>query len=444
MDLEQKEALEIKEQILALAAIYFKKNFKNRQVEPGKDTLAANGKVLDEADLKMLLCASLDMWLTSGSYGQAFEKAFAQKCGSRYALLVNSGSSANLLAVSALTSPLLKEKRLKTGDEFITAACGFPTTVNPGIQQGLIPIFIDVDPKIHNITPELVEAAITPKTKLVIAAHTLGNPFDAKKIAEICKTHGIWFVEDCCDALGSQLYGQPVGTFGSIGTASFYPAHHITTGEGGAVFTNSSVLKKILESFRDWGRDCYCPPGCENTCGKRYDWQMGDLPKGYDHKYIYTHIGYNLKATDMQAAIGLSQLEKLDQFVAKRKQNFNQLTEKLKHLGGEDFYDLAQSLPYAEPSWFGFLLTIKDSKIDRSRLLKFLGEAKIGTRLLFGGDLTKQPAYQHINYKISGQLEHTSKILTSSFYVGIWPGLEEPALEYIAIKLIEGIKNCGC
>ena len=310
---------ELRSQIIGLGKQYFELSQAPKAFEPGVTFLPANGKVMAANDLGMLIEASLDMWLTAGRFAEQFEKKFAGVFGTRYSLLVNSGSSANLVAFSALTSPHLNDRALKPGDEFISPACGFPTTVNPAIQFGLTPRFIDITPSIHNVTAEAVEAAITPKTRLVMIAHTLGNPFDAAKIAGICKSKGIWFVEDCCDALGAKLHGKNVGTFGDIATCSFYPAHHITMGEGGAVMTSSSVLKKFAESFRDWGRDCYCAAAKEDTCGKRYGWELGGLPKGYDHKYIYSHIGYNLKVTDMQAAVGLSQLERLDHFVATRK-----------------------------------------------------------------------------------------------------------------------------
>lgn len=429
-----------REEILSLAETYFEKNFATQPFEPGRTSLPANGKVVDGKDLRMLMDAALDMWLTAGRFSEEFEKKLAEFWGARYSLFVNSGSSANLVAFSTLTSPLLKQRQLKPGDEFITPAAGFPTTVNPGIQHGLVPVFIDVDLGIHNVTVEDIERAITPKTKLVMVAHTLGNPYDAKAIAQLCKQRGLWFIEDCCDALGAKVHGQHVGTFGDLATCSFYPAHHITTGEGGAVMTNSPSLKKIAESFRDWGRDCYCAPACENTCGKRYDWQLGELPHGYDHKYIYSHIGYNLKGTDLQASLGLSQLARAPHFIERRRQNFNFLKNALSALGADEFYETPQSLSFAEPSWFGFLLTLRDPKMERRRLLDWLGQRKIGTRLLFGGNLTKQPAYLNINKKVVGDLPNTDKIMCSSFYVGVWPGLTEDMLSYIAESLVEGAR----
>ena len=422
----------LREEIQNLCQQYYNDNYAKKDFIPGKTFLPANGKVLDGADLSMLIDASLDMWLTAGRFHEEFESEFAKFWGTKYALMVNSGSSANLIAFSALTSPILKDRQIKYGDEFITPASCFPTTINPALQYGMKPVFIDIDLKIHNVTPEMVEAAITPKTKLVMIAHTLGNPYDAKKIAEICKERKIWFIEDCCDALGATIDGKHVGTFGDLATCSFYPAHHMTTGEGGAVLINNPALKKFAESFRDWGRDCYCPPGQENTCQKRYCWQMGDLPKGYDHKYIYTHVGYNLKATDWQAAIGLSQLKKVPGFIKKRKENFNYLKNKLISLGTQEYFEFPEILPNAEASWFGFLLTLKSNIEIRAKLLQYLNDKKIGTRLLFGGNITKQPAYLNIEKIIIGNLENTDIIMNNSFYVGVWPGLDNAMLDYIA------------
>jgi CDP-4-dehydro-6-deoxyglucose reductase, E1 len=432
---------DIRSKIFELSDEYFKAAHGAKPFVPGETSLPANGKVVDAEDLRMLVDASLDMWLTAGRFSEEFESSFAKNWGSRFCLMVNSGSSANLVAFSALTSSILKDAAVKPGDEFITPAAGFPTTVNPAVQFGMTPVFIDVDPKIHNVTPELVEAAITPKTKLVMIAHTLGNPFDAKRIAQICKDRGIWFVEDCCDALGARVAGEHVGTFGDLATCSFYPAHHITTGEGGAVMTSSARLKRTAESFRDWGRDCYCPPGAENSCGKRYDWSLGQMPHGYDHKYIYSHIGYNLKSTDLQAAIGISQLKKLPMFIEKRVANFNQLKAKLKSLGGEEFYEMPESIPGASPSWFGFLVTLKTDKPIRAKILSDLGSKKIGTRLLFGGNLTKQPAYLGVNKRVVGDLKFTDQIMHNSFYVGIWPGLTPEMIDYIATNLVDAAKR---
>jgi CDP-6-deoxy-D-xylo-4-hexulose-3-dehydrase len=430
----------LRNEIQKLTKEYFNENFSEKKFEPGTTFLPANGKVLDSEDLSMLIDASLDMWLTAGRFHDQFEKELAQFWGLRHALMVNSGSSANLIAFSALTSPLLRDRQLKPEDEFITPAAAFPTTINPALQYGMKPVFIDIDLKIHNVTPELVEAAITPKTKLVMIAHTLGNPYDAKKIAEICKQKKIWFIEDCCDALGATIDGSHVGTFGDLATCSFYPAHHITTGEGGAVLTNNPALKKIAESFRDWGRDCYCAPGQENTCQKRYCWKSGELPFGYDHKYIYSHIGYNLKATDWQAAIGLSQLKKASSFIQKRKENFSYLKNKLISLGAQEYFELPETLKNADPSWFGFLLTLKNHHEIRPKLLEYLNEKKIGSRLLFGGNITKQPAYLNIDKKIVGDLKNTDHIMNGAFYVGIWPGLSELMLDYIAEKIMNQMR----
>lgn len=430
-----------REEILRLTEAYFHQQFAPEPFVPGQTPIPANGKVLEADDLRMLVDASLDLWLTAGRFAERFEREFARFWGTRFSLLVNSGSSANLVAFSTLTSAALGERRLRPGDEFITPAAGFPTTVNPAIQFGLIPVFIDVDPSIHNVTPELIAEAIGPRTRLVMVAHTLGNPFDARRIAELCRERDIWFVEDCCDALGARLDGEAVGTFGDLSTCSFYPAHHITTGEGGAVMTSRPPLKKIAESFRDWGRDCYCPPGAENTCGKRYGWQLGELPAGYDHKYIYTHLGYNLKATDMQAALGLSQLGKVERFIEKRKSNFAFLVQALQKRGADEFFRLPETLPGAEPSWFGCLLTLRSEAISRPALLAWLGQRKIGTRLLFGGNLLRQPAYLQLPHRRVGDLKHTDDIMNRSFYVGVWPGLSEEMLDYVADSLVLGARE---
>ncbi len=432
---------DLRAQILSLGRDYFKAANSPKKFVPGETFLPANGKVMDGDDLSNLLDASLDMWLTAGRFAETFEKKFAEVFGTKWSLLVNSGSSANLVAFSALTSPFFKDRALKPGDEFITPACGFPTTVNPAIQFGMEPRFIDVSLGIHNVTAEAVEAALTPRTKLVMIAHTLGNPYDAEKISQLCKSRGIWFVEDCCDALGATLNGKNIGTFGDVATCSFYPAHHITMGEGGAVMMNSPSIKKFAESFRDWGRDCYCPAAKEDTCGKRYGWQLGDLPKGYDHKYIYSHIGYNLKVTDMQAAVGLSQIEKLSSFVSARRKNFEFLKAELTRLGGDEYYETPEALPGSNPSWFGFLVTLRSSDLERARILKYLADKKVGTRLLFGGNLLKQPAYRGVKHSVHSTLENTDKVMLSSFFVGIWPGLTEEMLTYIATHLVAAVKQ---
>ncbi len=405
-----------------------------RKIVPGQDYIPVTGKVLDEDDLTQLIEASLDMWLTAGRFADQFEKEFAKFCGQKFSLLVNSGSSANLVAFSALTSPRLGERRIKAGDEVITVAAGFPTTVNPIIQNGCIPVFVDVLLGSYEIDISQLELARSEKTKAVMIAHTLGNTFDAKAVKAFCDKYGLWLVEDCCDAIGASIGDKPVGTFGDIATVSFYPAHHITMGEGGAVLTSNPLLKLAAESFRDWGRDCWCPPGKDNTCKKRYDWQLGDLPKGYDHKYIYSHVGYNLKVSDMQAAIGVSQLKKLPGFIEKRRANFEYLMTKLQGL--EDVLELPRSAPDSKPSWFGFAMTLKPgAKITRNDLVKKLEGEKIGTRLLFGGNLLKQPAYREINKRVVGELKNTDRIMNDTFWVGVWPGLDTQHLDYIADRI---------
>jgi CDP-6-deoxy-D-xylo-4-hexulose-3-dehydrase len=402
--------------------------------KPGETVIPPSGKVLDAAELKSMVEASLDGWLTTGRFNEAFEKKLRDFLGVKFLITTNSGSSANLLAFSALTSIKLKERAIKTGDEVISVAAGFPTTVNPILQFGAVPVFVDVDIATHNIDVTKIEAAISPKTKAIMLAHSLGNPFNLKVILEICKKYNLWLIEDNCDSLGSRYNGQLTGTFGDIGTLSFYPAHHITMGEGGAVFTNNAELKMIIESFRDWGRDCYCQPGKDNTCGKRFCWKLGNLPEGYDHKYTYAHAGYNLKITDMQAACGLAQMDKLEGFIQARKDNFKFLYERLQSC--QDFLILPEATPNSDPSWFGFLMTIKpEANIRRVDLLSYLDQEKIGTRLLFAGNLTRQPYMQGRNYRVSGDLMRTDTVMNDSFWVGVYPGLTEEMLDFTASKI---------
>jgi CDP-6-deoxy-D-xylo-4-hexulose-3-dehydrase len=395
----------------------------------GSTPVPVSGKVLDAEDYVAMVEASLDGWLTAGRFHEEFERALARYVGVRNALFVNSGSSANLVALSALTSPKLGSKAIKPGDEVITVAAGFPTTVNPIMQNRLTPVFVDVELGTYDAVIAQIREALSPKTRAIMMAHTLGNPFDVAQIKSICTEHDLWLIEDSCDALGSTYLGKRTGSFGDTATVSFYPAHHITTGEGGAVFVNSPLIKKQVESFRDWGRDCYCATGHDNTCKKRFDWQLGDLPKGYDHKYIYSHIGYNLKATDIQAALGISQFKKLDSFVEARKRNFQFLKENLNSL---DDFIMPEATSGSDPSWFGFPLTIRaDSGLQRSKLLRYLDEKKIGTRLLFGGNLLKQPAYKNIEARVIGDLKNTNLIMNNTFWLGVFPGLTEEMLNYV-------------
>lgn len=384
--------------------------------------------------MQLMVEASLDGWLTTGRFNDAFQKSLSGFLGIKYALTTNSGSSANLLAFSALTSPTLGDDAIKPGDEVITVAAGFPTTVNPILMFGAIPVFVDVHIPTYNIDPAKIEAGISHKTKAIMLAHTLGNPYNLDVIVALAKKYNLWLIEDCCDALGSTYNGQLVGTFGDIGTLSFYPAHHITMGEGGAVFTNNHELKKILESFRDWGRDCYCDPGKDNTCGKRFCWKLGDLPEGYDHKYTYSHLGYNLKISDMQAACALAQMDRLEGFIATRKRNFAYLKERLKSC--EEFLILPEATPNSDPSWFGFPITLKESAdINRVELIKYLDQYKIGTRLLFAGNLTRQPYMIGRNFRVSGELKNTDTVMNDTFWIGVYPGLTEEMLNFSIDKI---------
>lgn len=416
------------------------KNNLPQEIKPGEDYIPVTGKVLDPDDLLHGVDATIDGWLTTGRYAKQFESDLAAYIGCKKSILVNSGSSANLTAFYALTSPSLGKRAIQKGDEVITVAAGFPTTINPLIQFGCIPVFVDIDIPTYNIDINKIEAAISSKTKAIMIAHALGNPFNLSIIQEIVKKYNLWLIEDDCDSLGATYNGQKTGSFGDLATLSFYPAHHITMGEGGAVLINNRRLQMPALSFRDWGRDCYCETGCDNTCNKRYDWKLGDLPEGYDHKYIYSHIGFNLKVTDMQAAIGLSQLSKVDQFVSKRRKNHTKLYELFKPL--EDFFILPEKTPNSEPSWFGFMLTVRDSKrINRNDLVRYLEENKIGTRLFFGGNMTKQPAYKDINKRVVGSLDNSEKAMNNSFWIGVWPGLNENHLSFIVDVINKYLKN---
>lgn len=425
------DAASLRQQILELVSQYHDVAFPKSDFMPGESNISYAGRIFDADELTTLVDSALDFWLTTGRFAEQFERDFAKFCGVRFARLVNSGSSANLVALSCLTSPKLNERQLKPGDEVITVAAGFPTTVNPIIQNRLVPVFVDVDIPTYNIDVTQLEAARSEKTRAIMVAHTLGNPFNLKAVTAFAKKHDLWLIEDCCDAVGAQYDGKPVGTFGQIATVSFYPAHHMTMGEGGAVLTKKPDLKVLIESFRDWGRDCWCNPGMDNTCGKRFDWQLGDLPHGYDHKYIYSHIGYNLKLTDMQAAVGVAQLKKLPEFIAARRRNFSYLYQALSDL--QDVLILPEATPNAEPSWFGFPITLReDSGIARDEFVRFLSTRKISTRQLFGGNLLRQPAYKDIEYRQIGELKNSDIIMNRLFWIGVYPGLTEPMLEYMA------------
>jgi CDP-6-deoxy-D-xylo-4-hexulose-3-dehydrase len=424
----------LREQISRLVDEYAAISLAPELFLPGASVVPPSGKLLDAAELKNMVDASLDGWLTTGRFNTEFEKKLAAFIGVKHLITVNSGSSANLVAFSTLTSPKLGERAIQQGDEVIGVAAGFPTTVNPILQFGAVPVFVDVDRLTHNIDAEKIEAAIGPKTKAIMLAHSLGNPFNLDVVTALCKKYNLWLVEDCCDALGSTYRGQMVGTFGDIATLSFYPAHHITMGEGGAVFTNNDELKTIAESFRDWGRDCYCGPGKDNTCGKRFDQQFGTLPHGYDHKYTYSHLGYNLKITDMQAACGLAQLGKANAFIRARKANFAFLKERLKDCA--EFVNLPEATEHSDPSWFGFPITLKeDAPVSRLDLLTYLDQNKVGTRLLFAGNLTRQPYMMGARYRISGNLTNTDNVMNNTFWIGVQPALTRDMLEFAARKI---------
>lgn len=392
------------------------------------------GRVYNELEMRSLVDSSLDFWLTAGRFSSLFEKEYAEFLGVRYALLTNSGSSANLLAFSALTSPKLGEKRIKAGDEVITVAAGFPTTITPIIQNGAVPVFLDVELGTYNIKADLIESAITSKTKAIMIAHTMGNPFELDVVLEIAKRYDLWVIEDNCDALGSTFKGKLTGTHGHIGTSSFYPPHHMTMGEGGAVYTNDPKLKMIIESFRDWGRDCWCASGCDNTCNKRFGWELGGLPYGYDHKYTYSHVGYNLRVTDMQAAIGVEQLKKVPSFIEARKRNFKFLQKRLSEF--EQYFILPKATRDSDPSWFGFILTVRDDAgFTKNEIVSYLEENRIQTRMLFAGNITRQPAFQGLNYRVHGDLSNTDKIMNDTFLVGVYPGLTDEMLNYVVDKI---------
>ena len=427
---------QLRERILAAVREYHALAFPAKAFSPGQTPVPVSGRVFGAEELQFLVDASLDFWLTAGRFAARFEREFARFAGVRDVRLVNSGSSANLVALSALTSSSLGEDQLQPGDEVITVAAGFPTTVNPILQNRLVPVFVDVTLPTYDIDDTQLEAALTNRTRAIFLAHTLGNPFNLDAVADFARRHNLWLIEDCCDAVGSTYNGEKVGTFGDLATVSFYPAHHITMGEGGAVLTQRPALTKVIESFRDWGRDCWCDPGCDNTCGKRFEWQLGSLPQGYDHKYTYSHIGYNLKLTDMQAAVGVAQLQRLPGFIEQRKQNFRMLKERL--IDFEEVYLLPQATPNSDPSWFGFPIAVRpESGLTRNSVIKELESRKIGTRLLFGGNLVRQPAYSRAEFRVVGDLKVTDFVMNNVFWVGTYPGLTEPMIDYVAQSLRE-------
>lgn len=425
---------ELKKEIFSKVKDYYSLAHQQEQFIPGKSKINYAGRVYDEKELINLVDSALEFWLTAGRFANQFEEEFAKFLGVKHCLLTNSGSSANLLAVSALTSSTLGDKQLKPGDEVITLAAGFPTTVNPIIQNNLIPVFVDVNLGTYNIKYDRIEDAITDKTKAIFMAHTMGNPFNLDAVMEITEKHDLWLIEDNCDALGSKYNGKYTGTFGHIATFSFYPPHHMTMGEGGALVTNDTQLKRLIESFRDWGRDCWCGPGCDNSCGKRFEWQLGELPFGYDHKYIYSHIGYNLKVTDMQAAVGVAQLKKLPTFIAARKKNFKLLYEGLKKY--EQYFILPEVEDEADPSWFGFLLTVReDAGFTKNEIVQYLEDNKIATRMLFAGNITRHPCFRDVKYKISGTLLNTDSIMNDTFWIGVYPGINDEIIKYMVEKI---------
>ena len=420
---------------LVASRAFAEKSLQKPEFIPGESAVPVSGKVLDADDLVALVDSSLDGWLTAGRFTRDFERELAKFVGARSALFVNSGSSANLVALSGLTSPKLGKKALKAGDEVLTVAMGFPTTVNPILQNGLKPVVVDVELETYDAKADMLREAVGPKTRAIMMAHTLGNPVDLDTVQALCKEHDLWLIEDSCDALGATYRGQRTGSFGDTATVSFYPAHHMTTGEGGAVFVKSPLVKKQVESFRDWGRDCYCETGQDDTCAKRFGWKLGDLPEGYDHKYTYSHIGYNLKATDMQAALGLTQMKKLDGFIAARNKNFNYLFSRL---NGVEGLIMPKATEHSEPSWFGFPITLDPKHpVNREELLRFLDSKKIGTRLMFAGNILKQPAYKDVDFRVVGDLTNTDIVMMRTFWVGVYPGLTEPMLDYIVENIVE-------
>jgi CDP-6-deoxy-D-xylo-4-hexulose-3-dehydrase len=423
-------------EIEELVRRYAADEWPERRFEPGVTPVPVSGRVFDAEEVVTLVESALDFWLTTGRFAQQLERGLARFLGLRHAILCNSGSSANLLALSALTSSRLGARALRPGDEVLTVAAGFPTTVNPILQNGLVPVFVDVELATGNVLVDALRAAVGPRTRAIMLAHTLGNPWDVEAVLDVARSHDLWVVEDNCDALGSLHDGRPTGTFGDVATCSFYPAHHITTGEGGAVFTNTGRLKVLVESFRDWGRDCWCEPGAENTCGKRFEWQLGDLPRGYDHKYIYSHVGYNLKMTDMQAAVGVAQLDKLDGFIAARKRNFKRLTEGLSDL--DELFILPEATPNSDPSWFGFPIAVRrEAPVDRNAVVRHLEERGIATRLLFAGNLLRQPAYKDIEHRVVGTLDNADFVMECVFWIGVYPGLSDAHVDFVVDVLHE-------
>jgi CDP-6-deoxy-D-xylo-4-hexulose-3-dehydrase len=434
MTLETRAVDGLRQRILALVSEYHGQAFAAREFVPGQTPVLVSGRTFDDEDMRYLVDSALDFWLTTGRFAKDFERELAKVFGLRAATLVNSGSSANLLAMTALTARELGDRALRPGDEVITVAAGFPTTVNPIIQNRLIPVFVDVTVPTYGIDVTQLEAARSDRTRAVFLAHTLGNPFDLAAVTAFCEKYKLWLVEDCCDALGATYRGRHVGTFGQLATVSFYPAHHITMGEGGAVLTNNGELRRYVESFRDWGRDCWCDPGKDNTCGKRFDWQLGDLPYGYDHKYTYARLGYNLKATDMQAAVGVAQLKKLPAFIAARKRNFQRLYAGLDDL--TEFFIRPEPTPGSDPSWFGFPLAVRpEAPFTRDDLVEHLNDRKIGTRLLFGGNLVRQPAYQGVEYRVPAPLTNSDFVMNQVFWLGVYPGLSDQMIDYVVESL---------